>query len=412
MAHTVFFSWQASRSPREGRNLIERALKQAIVDLSTDAALEEALRDGLGLDKDTKNVPGSPPIFATILEKIDKAAVFIPDLTSVAKREDGELVPNPNVLIEYGWALKALGYHRIIPVMNTAYGDPQQDRLPFDMAHLRFPITYCLPEGASDDDRRTTRAALTKELGSALRTFFDSDEFKSRLPKPEEPPPFPRQVRLNGRARFRSKGMPLGTPRDSLRLLTGQPESANLKLGDGPAYWFRMMPKIDSGRRWSVLDIKDKTLELAMVPLLHMSQSIGFVRGADGGGYFSVEGEDTTWSVAYVFTTGEIWLIDSWLARVPNYVQLDEAAFTATLSKCATFLSERFGLAGPYHWEAGFEGISGRMLSLPGQYIAKGTAVGDVVEASGEFQLGDDAVETLRAFFEKVYDCFGLRRSL
>jgi hypothetical protein len=65
---------------------------------SRPATLEEALRDGLKLDKDTKNVPGSPPIFATILEKIDKAAVFIPDLTSVAKRENGELVPNPNLV--------------------------------------------------------------------------------------------------------------------------------------------------------------------------------------------------------------------------------------------------------------------------------------------------------------------------
>ena len=26
---------------------------------------------------------------------------------------------NPNVLIEYGWALNALGHSRILPVMNT-----------------------------------------------------------------------------------------------------------------------------------------------------------------------------------------------------------------------------------------------------------------------------------------------------
>ncbi len=69
MAQFIFFSWQSSRSPREGRNLIERALKIAIENLSEDAALEEAIRDGLDLDKDTKNVPGNPPIFDTILER-------------------------------------------------------------------------------------------------------------------------------------------------------------------------------------------------------------------------------------------------------------------------------------------------------------------------------------------------------
>src|ERR1700756_5024991 len=98
MPHTVFFSWQASRKARECRNLIEQALKMALENLAADATLEEAFRDGLELDKDTKNVPGSPPIFTTILGKIDKAAVFVPDLTFVAQRENGDPMPNSNVL--------------------------------------------------------------------------------------------------------------------------------------------------------------------------------------------------------------------------------------------------------------------------------------------------------------------------
>jgi hypothetical protein len=35
-----------------------------IDNLSEDATLEQAIREGLGLDKDTKNVPGNPPIFS------------------------------------------------------------------------------------------------------------------------------------------------------------------------------------------------------------------------------------------------------------------------------------------------------------------------------------------------------------
>ena len=411
MPHTIFFSWQATRSQREGRSLIEDALKTAIANLANDLTLEEALREGLDLDKDTKNVPGNPPIFTTILGKIDKAAVFIPDLTSVAKRENGELIPNPNVLIEYGWALNSLGYHQIIPVMNTAYGDPKEEDLPFDMAHLRNPITYNLSESASNDDLRAVRASLAKVLENALKTVFESEEFKSSLPKPPAPPVFPRQDAQDGRARFMAKGKSLGVPRSRLMQLTGQPESSQLHLAEGAACWFRIMPAIDTGRRWLVQDLQEMTLELSIAPILNMSQSVGFVRGADGGGHYAVEGGDTTHSVAYVFKTGEIWIIDSWLAQIPQYVELNELAFTQTLEKCISFLSSRLQVPGPYFWEAGFEGIAGRMLVLrEGNHRPWGTAVEDYVFDSGDFKLGDDAAESLRPFFEKVFDCFGARR--
>jgi len=117
MARTVFFSWQADRSTREGRNLIERALESAVSRIAKDAEVEEAVREGLALDKDTKGVPGSPPIFSTILDKIDRATVFVPDLTFVGTSADGRPTPNPNVLIEYGWALKSLRDQRIVAVM-------------------------------------------------------------------------------------------------------------------------------------------------------------------------------------------------------------------------------------------------------------------------------------------------------
>jgi hypothetical protein len=50
--------------------------------------VEEAVRD-LSVDRDTKDVPGSPPIVDTIFREIDNAAVFVPDLTFVGDRLDG-----------------------------------------------------------------------------------------------------------------------------------------------------------------------------------------------------------------------------------------------------------------------------------------------------------------------------------
>lgn len=211
MPHTIFFSWQSDRSPTEGRNLIESAIKSAIQRLGEDSEIEESLRDDLSFDKDTKGVPGNPPIFETILRKIDQSAIFVPDLTSVGNRSKGELIPNPNVLIEYGWALKSRGYHQIVPVMNTAHGDPKEFPLPFDMAHLRFPILYSLPDGSSAADRRTVRDELARDLEQAFRTILGSEEFREQMPKPAAPPRFPEKQPLNGRARFRAAGKPLGT---------------------------------------------------------------------------------------------------------------------------------------------------------------------------------------------------------
>jgi hypothetical protein len=42
-----------------------------------------------------------PPIFDTILKKIDGAGIFLADVTFVGTRLDGSPTPNPNVLIEY-----------------------------------------------------------------------------------------------------------------------------------------------------------------------------------------------------------------------------------------------------------------------------------------------------------------------
>jgi hypothetical protein len=177
--NTVFYSWQSDRSSKEGRNLIEQALKTAVERIANDTTVENAVREGLEVDRDMKGVPGSPPIFNTILDKIDKAAIFVPDLTFTGCRTKGGLTPNPNVLIEYGWALKSLGHPRIIPVMNEAHGAPTQESMPFDMAHLRFPIRYNLPDGAPDADRRAQRESLADELETALRAVFESVEFKA-----------------------------------------------------------------------------------------------------------------------------------------------------------------------------------------------------------------------------------------
>jgi hypothetical protein len=104
MAFTIFYSWQSDISAKVNRNFIEDALVKAIKKLGQDIKIQEALRDEeIEIDKDTQGVPGIPPIVDTIFKKISNCGIFVPDLTFVGRTEDGRLLSNPNVLVEYGW---------------------------------------------------------------------------------------------------------------------------------------------------------------------------------------------------------------------------------------------------------------------------------------------------------------------
>ena len=118
MAVTVFYSWQSDTNQKVNRNFIEEALKKAIRKINADAELVPAAREEVQFDKDTVGSPGTPAIVDAIFDKIDRCAVFVPDVTFVATTKVGRPTPNANVMIEYGWALKSRGHHQIVPVMN------------------------------------------------------------------------------------------------------------------------------------------------------------------------------------------------------------------------------------------------------------------------------------------------------
>jgi hypothetical protein len=237
----IFYSWQADQRKTTGRNLVHRALVDAINMLNSDADVEDAARDGALLDSDTQDVPGSPPIVETIFRKIDSAAAFVADLSFVGKRVGGRPVPNPNVAIEYGYALKSLSHSRIIGVMNAAHGEPTRDSLPFDLGHMRHPITYNCPDDADDDTRSRERKQLAAKLKVALKAILDlvvaeSDE---RVRVAYTPIPF-----RSGQARFRAAGDSIGMLHDGSHLV--RPDLP-VFFPDGPAMWLRVMPQFAVG---------------------------------------------------------------------------------------------------------------------------------------------------------------------
>ena len=66
--------------------------------------------------------------------------------------------PNPNVLIELGYALKTLGWDRILPVCNDYYGPNNQ--LPFDIPERRV-ISYTLSEDPTPEELKAAKEKLT-----------------------------------------------------------------------------------------------------------------------------------------------------------------------------------------------------------------------------------------------------------
>jgi hypothetical protein len=160
-------------------------LEDACRAIGADSQIDEAHRD-LTVDSDTQGAPGHPPIVETILRKIDAARVFVADMTFVAARPAGGRSPNPNVLIEYGWALKTHTHERIILVMNTAYGEASGEALPFDLRASRWPMQYHLPEDATPETKVEVKRRLTKELTAAIRaclqTLADAPAPPRRVP--------------------------------------------------------------------------------------------------------------------------------------------------------------------------------------------------------------------------------------
>jgi len=184
----IFYSWQSDLDPALTRNFIEDALKSAVSGLSRDEAIfVEAM-----VDRDTSGVAGTPGISESIFDKIDTCDFFVCDVSLVnhpepsssgglSKRALSALVkvvlghtskyrqrnrptPNPNVLVELGYAAARIGWSRIILVQNTAFGS--LEALPFDLRHRRI-LHYNLP---SKESRQRERVQLKGQFEAALKT--------------------------------------------------------------------------------------------------------------------------------------------------------------------------------------------------------------------------------------------------
>jgi len=111
---------------------------------------------------------GSPDIAAAIFGKIDQSSVFVCDV-SIVNPSAGKSrpSPNPNVLIELGYAIARLGWENIILILNEEYGGIEQ--LPFDLRARRILKYRISPEA---QDKASERSRVCASLQAGIRSIL------------------------------------------------------------------------------------------------------------------------------------------------------------------------------------------------------------------------------------------------
>lgn len=142
----LFYSWQSDIPTN--RTLINRCLRN-VIETVEEVELETA----------TRNSIGSPDIASTIFAKIDQSQMIIADVTIINHRtRSGRKSPNPNVMYELGYAVKAMGEQNVILIANSQFTNTAN--LPFDIRNRRMILIDFSSENAQNIIASNIRTAL------------------------------------------------------------------------------------------------------------------------------------------------------------------------------------------------------------------------------------------------------------
>ncbi len=387
---TVFYAWQSDRPQSTNRHFIRKALDEAAKRITDDTAVGVKVL----IDADTEGVVGTPPVTDTILRKIAAANIFAPDLTFVAETKEGKLTPNPNVMIEYGYALRALKFEAMMPVMNTHYGPPEM--LPFDMGHVRHPTQYCAPPTISDGERRAVRNQLSGKLETILRLMIQKVLSRSRTDnpfvpvEPQRPPAFffqPQDVLVN----------------------FGYPGEQELRFKRDRAIYLRLFPTYADQPRVG----RSRAIETAqkLKPPLRLINSPSN-QNRWGAINLKPHGDGIT-AFTQIFESGELWGISEepfldkhTIAAIPA-----EKGFAEAISNFRLIYKNDLKLLPPFTIEFGATGLAGQHLLVPSvEFPSTGERAGPIQRdtISHRYQVRSfDNIEwesVLRSFLIEFYD--------
>jgi hypothetical protein len=136
----VFDSWQSDLQNNTNRGVVKSCIEKALDEIRKDKTIPFEPEYDTAIRKES----GSPHIATRIFRKIRKTCAVVSDVSIVYPGK--KPAPNPNVLVELGYAARAIGWPRVVMVMNTAFGGkdggPAEPKdLPFDIGY-RYRVLY------------------------------------------------------------------------------------------------------------------------------------------------------------------------------------------------------------------------------------------------------------------------------
>ncbi|MCG8411162.1 MAG: nucleotide-binding protein, partial [Bacteroidales bacterium] len=158
MNYKVFFAYQSDIEEIYSKGFIKEAFYIVISEFKKE-------RINIELDFGMRKSPGNTILIDEMLRKSRESDLVIVDMTFTSAKEwlDAEIIdeddkckwisipkgdrkpsPNPNVLLETGYAWSQKGFERTVLLMNIAFGSA--DELPVDLKGFRWAISYNLNE--------------------------------------------------------------------------------------------------------------------------------------------------------------------------------------------------------------------------------------------------------------------------
>lgn len=174
----VFYSWQSDLPKDSNFNAIYCCLQEAAASICKSNPENQ-----IQIDQATRGKSGSPDIPSVIFEKIHKCDIYIADISIISPKRARRKTPNPNVLIELGFAIKSIGWDRIILLFNNNYGKIPDD-LPFDISKHRIT-----PFNIKNKDDKNGYGQLKSGLIENIKSIIDNNpkhSFGSELIPPED----------------------------------------------------------------------------------------------------------------------------------------------------------------------------------------------------------------------------------
>lgn len=166
---TIFYSWQSYIGGHANCSYIRDKIQAAYEEIGVEYELLE----------DSRGESGSPDIPNAILTKISKSDIFICDVTpvTVLELDNGHkrAIPNPNVMFELGFAVRCLGWERIVCICNLEYGSVEY--LPFDIASRRIIKYRKKKDARNSEESLCLTLAIKSIIENYEQTISKGNEF-------------------------------------------------------------------------------------------------------------------------------------------------------------------------------------------------------------------------------------------